>query len=110
MYIDPSLRRRCNSSDETLLRSILAENGIKKPQFQTRNDSASGNSPSVEGKPCCMTNTENGVFNKSLGMVYSPLQCWQKLYDAEIGLSKGTIFAELDLPFEATSKGGKCGG
>jgi hypothetical protein len=32
-------------------------------------------------------------------MVYSPMQEWRSIYDAEMGLSRGTIFAELDLPF-----------
>ena len=37
-----------------------------------------------------------------LAMVYSPIQEWRELYDNEMGLSRGTIFKELDLPFLAT--------
>ena len=45
----------------------------------------------------------------SLAMVYSPYQHWREVYEAEKGLSRGTIFRELDKPFEAFgSKGGCC--
>lgn len=45
----------------------------------------------------------------SLAMVYSPYQHWRDVYDEEKGLSRGTIFRELDKPFEgAGSKGGCC--
>ena len=46
----------------------------------------------------------------SLAMVYSPYQHWRDVYDEEKGLSRGTIFRELDKPFEGSgSKGGCCG-
>lgn len=45
----------------------------------------------------------------SLAMVYSPYQHWRDVYDEEKGLSRGTIFRELDKPFEGSgSKGGCC--
>ncbi len=45
----------------------------------------------------------------SLAMVYSPYQRWQNVYDCDKGLSRGTIFRDLDKPFEASqSKGGCC--
>ena len=34
-----------------------------------------------------------------LAIAYVPWQKWQKIYDAEKGLYRGTIFQELDLPF-----------
>lgn len=34
-----------------------------------------------------------------LAMAYVPWQKWQKIYDAEKGFCRGTIFEELDLPF-----------
>ncbi len=45
----------------------------------------------------------------SLAMVYSPYQHWQNVYDHDKGFSRGTIFRDLDMPFEASqSKGGCC--
>lgn len=119
MHIDPSSKRRCNSADEALLRSILSENSIKKPCIQhgrecscsrCNNVPDARNVPCAEAHNCCPIDTKNGIHGKALGIVYSPVQCWQNLYDLEAGLSRGTIFAELDLPFEASSKGGKCCG
>lgn len=35
-----------------------------------------------------------------LAMAYVPSQRWQDLYEPEEGFSRGTIFRQLDLPFE----------
>jgi len=43
----------------------------------------------------------------ALAMAYVAMQQWRNLYDVDLGFSRGTIFAELDLPFigeEATEK------
>ncbi len=42
----------------------------------------------------------------ALAMVYAPRQCWRNLFDPAEGLSKGTIFSELELPLEFC--GGHC--
>lgn len=43
----------------------------------------------------------------ALAMAYVAMQQWRRLYDVELGFKRGTIFAELDLPFigeEATQR------
>ncbi|MBQ7935385.1 MAG: spore coat associated protein CotJA [Clostridia bacterium] len=35
-----------------------------------------------------------------LAMAYVPNQVWQDLYEPEDGFHRGTIFRQLDLPFE----------
>ena len=47
------------------------------------------------------TDTENEGHSaaRPLAMVYAPKQCWQSLYDNEVGHERGTIFKELDFPF-----------
>lgn len=35
-----------------------------------------------------------------LAMAYVPMQQWKTVYSPQNGLSRGTIFPELDLPFE----------
>ena len=58
-----------------------------------------------EGVPCtsgCGSESRQarwGVLGRPVAMVYAPVQEWRSIYDAEMGLSRGTIFAELDLPF-----------
>ena len=39
-------------------------------------------------------------FNTELAMVYSPYQEWQNIYGGEKALETGTLFAELDKPFQ----------
>ncbi len=34
-----------------------------------------------------------------IGMAYVPMQVWEKLYEADLGMHRGTIFRELDKPF-----------
>ncbi len=46
----------------------------------------------------------------SLAMAYVPTQQWGDLYETGLGLSRGTIFAQLDKPFigeEAVPSGTK---
>ncbi len=53
-----------------------------------------------------------GLVDHPLAMVYSPLQGFDKLFNMETALNKGTMFEELDLPFmgESVYKGGNCRG
>lgn len=54
---------------------------------------------------------EDGMNGFSLAMVYSPHQHWRNLYDEETGLTRGTIFEELDKPFHGPAcMGGGCNG
>lgn len=46
-----------------------------------------------------------GLHSYPLAMVYSPLQEFREVYDADVALGRGTIFAELDLPFEGGTSG-----
>jgi hypothetical protein len=39
-------------------------------------------------------------------MVYSPYQVFREVYTPDTALSRGTLFAELDLPFEGSKNGG----
>ena len=42
-----------------------------------------------------------------LAMVYSPCQTFGGLYDGHMALKQGTLFKELDLPFEGAGHDGK---
>ena len=47
---------------------------------------------------------------QALAMAYVPYQPWENIYDADIALSRGTIFQGLDKPFlggEAIPHGSK---
>jgi hypothetical protein len=34
-----------------------------------------------------------------LAMAYVPMQKWQKIYDPDLAICRGTLFEQLDLPF-----------
>ncbi len=56
----------------------------------------------TEGKrPAC-------VPAPSLAMVYSPMQSFQGIYEPAVALRQGTLFAELDLPFEGCGRKEAC--
>ena len=44
-----------------------------------------------------------GLHDHPLAMVYSPYQHWRDTYTPEIALAHGTLFSELNLPFEAAN-------
>ncbi len=41
----------------------------------------------------------------SLGMMYVPFQRFENLYDGDKALERGTLFADLDLPFYGRKAG-----
>lgn len=41
----------------------------------------------------------------SLAMMYVPYQRFERLYDEEKALTRGTLFEELDLPFYGGKRG-----
>ncbi|MBQ7624100.1 MAG: spore coat associated protein CotJA [Clostridia bacterium] len=43
--------------------------------------------------------TKSDVQNLPLAMAYVPRQEFKEIYDMPKALSRGTIFAQLDLPF-----------
>lgn len=74
---------------------------------------SSGNGNGING--CVPENSQKhswGLENYPLASVYAPLQSFDELYDKETALQKGTVFAQLDLPFmgESVYKGGCCRG
>ena len=43
--------------------------------------------------------TQSQLNDLPLAMAYVPRQEWKDIYDLAKGLNRGTIFAQLDLPF-----------
>lgn len=48
----------------------------------------------------CMEDIED----MPIAMAYVPWQQWRMIYDPKEALKRGTIFKELDLPFEAAKE------
>lgn len=69
----------------------------------------SNDTASPKSKKCPMP---EGKFpaETPIAMAYVPFQSWEKPYDSDAGLSRGTIFPSLDKPFigeEAVKRGTK---
>lgn len=50
-------------------------------------------------KPCV-----DDIEDMPIAMAYVPWQQWRKIYEPKDALKRGTIFKELDLPFEAAKE------
>lgn len=61
---------------------------------------------SKKRKPCNPEGSDRsgsggwGLYEYPLAMAYAPYQVWRNTYCEDNALSRGTLFAELDLPFE----------
>ena len=51
-----------------------------------------------------MINGNEQLDNLPLAMAYVPMQKWKNIYEADVGLDRGTMFGELDLPFQGTRR------
>ncbi len=58
--------------------------------------------PPVGGNCAAGDNMTSGM---PLAMVYAPCQPWQNLYEPDRALTRGTLFAALDLPFLGSQRG-----
>ena len=58
----------------------------------------------------CEYTKRGGCKTNSIGMVYAPVQSFDNVYDLDTALKRGTVFAELALPFlcGGKKKGGCC--
>jgi hypothetical protein len=124
MYIESNRRAAQSRADADFLRRMLGGE-LNSSANRARNDSnnvqgccewrpqARQEAPTrPEGgcdcqRPSCNTSCPTEVSAPSLAMVYCPRQCWRKLFSPEEGLKHGTLFAELDLPFEGSSYNGR---
>ena len=99
MFLDDDYTPRCNDGDELLDRLFGAsdtDHGVK--------DCGCGRDGCGVGE----YDTTWGLCGKPHAMVYSVLQDFDRIYDKEKALSRGTLFEVLDLPFGGSS-GGSCG-
>lgn len=85
---------------------------LRARMLEAQNGECRESCPSCESQHSSHSGKKTwGLEDYPLASVYAPLQSWRNLYDAEAGLSRGTIFKELDLPFLCGErKGGNCRG
>ena len=92
--------------DDSFLRRMLGEGEQASPRENVNHRG---------GLPCNPQNqglVGHGLSDFPLGMVYSPIQEWRNAYDVQTALERGTLFRDLDKPWEVApptiKKGGFC--
>ena len=99
-----------NDKTEQTLNNRLSNSRSAVPQRTPRlNVPVTDGNGGIGGCGCvsCCGSTW-GIREYPLGSVYSPCQEWRNLYSPTNALSRGTLFSELDLPFEGKNcTGGK---
>ena len=86
----------------------LSETGEMKPRRRCDGSLSGENSEIIQNGCADGICGGNGLTNRSLAMVYSPCQAWRDAYAPDVALSRGTLFSELDLPFEPANKKRGC--
>lgn len=89
------------------------ENGLFSLMYRDRANpcfnaegGTNGNGGNGNGSVGGVTDTEHGgcgcegCSGRQLAMVYSPMQCWRRLYTPDEALTRGTLFEELYKPYE----------
>ncbi len=108
MYKEDDFMTRRDRINESLLKQLLGEDqenvsvrrNVTMPRTQQR---VSCNDKNCLGKSDWGL---TGVY--PLASAFAPLQSFRKLYDAEDGWHKGTIFEELYFPFMGSPDNGGC--
>ncbi len=109
MYIDENDNRTPRERiDDSFLRRMLEADGQNRAV--TRNGRGVTEQRGLPCNPDSASCENYRLMNFPLGMVYSPIQQWQSLYDIDTALTRGTLFRELDKPWEVPMPSGRKGG
>lgn len=104
----------CNAARESQA-SVQSCNAVRESQASVQSSRESvRNSCEVSRRErretgemsCAVSENYDALAGMPLAMAYVPWQMWRKIYDAEKALCQGTIFEELDKPFQG--RGGIC--
>ncbi len=93
-------------------REMVRRNAVEGELEMERNGCTGGCQGACNGDNGPQRSGGFGLKNYPLCMVYAPIQEFCNLYDPEYALRQGTIFKEMDFPFEGEriKKGGNCCG
>ena len=106
MYTEDDFYALQDRVSDEYLRQLLDDAGEKNEASCTDSGSEGDRTPS--GCGIGHMGDSWGLVGYPLAMMYSPLQEWKNLYDNEMGLSHGTIFKDLDLPFMGKWQDSSC--
>ena len=100
MYFSQNKRASERRANDEYLRRASFPNAESQPTVS----SPPAQNPPVPNAPQPETEAPvSPASMPSLAMVYAPKQAFANLYEPDVALARGTLFAELDLPFEGRS-------
>jgi len=92
-------------------RNFMADEDVIRKIAELKDGRSYGACPCNDGELSCPIGSGS---MPALAMVYVPYQSFCDLYSEEKGLTKGTVFAQLDKPFTPNDlkngRGGNCNG
>ena len=97
-YTTPRDRASCPAAAEAVevLARVLPIGGAGAPPERPTRPMEGCPDGSCQNPAC---GEDDGRF-PSLAMVFAPMQCFRQMYEPSEGLSRGTLFRELDKPLE----------
>ncbi len=116
MYSADDMRTPRDRVDEEFIRRLLADDDHDRSDCSCRGCEEK-NMPGRERDSEVMQRNVSGgegmhrchkLENESLAMVYSPCQIWRGIYSPDMALRRGTLFKELDKPWEVEGVRGGC--
>ncbi len=92
---------RNNRFERNLCSEFARNSFLNKGSLVQNNSVMRENTEITSDVTGCGTNSGStyGLAGYPLASVFAPLQDFDEIYNCETGLSRGTIFTELDLPF-----------
>ena len=99
----PMRQQRCNSEAARVMRDIpLSELQLNQQSGRRNCDGSLREDTSSTPERDCKNGKCGGwgLESRPLAMVYSPCQAWRDAYAPDVALMRGTLFSELDLPFD----------
>ncbi len=116
MYMNNNKRADVRRSNDEFLRRMLGGDLVAENVLPMMNTTPTPPmKPSCqgdEGSSCPIGKCPKTIKAPALAMVYSPMQCWQNIFEPEEALKNGTMFKDLFLPFYGSNykngQGGRC--
>ncbi len=105
MYNDKTGQSEMTRQGRRILRSF-PQSTSPLPQYNNGGRLCNGTMPAPEKEQ--NGKMKWGLHSRPLAMVYSPYQQFTETYPPEKALMRGTMFKELDLPFEGKKSNGGC--
>ena len=101
MYFSQNRKAAERRAGDEYLRRMAGTGRPLDEALQAVSTPPEATTPPTENAP--LGPCQGQIVAPSLAMVYCPRQTFGNLYEPDVALSRGTLFSELNLPFEGRS-------